>query len=114
MQFELGADLPVDTSVAPRSLFFRSLIGASLAPDHGLGRLFSPMTEFVAKKDYKVGEGTQWDVVPEMQVTVSRRQHIRAAVGYSKPITEVGGRAPQIEFYVLWDWAEGHFWNGWR
>ena len=114
LQFQLGADLPVDTGVAPRSLFFRSLAGASLAPDHGLGRLFSPMTEFVASKDFKAGEGTQWNVVPEIQVTVSRRQHIRAAVGYSKPITEVSGRAPQLEFYVLWDWAEGHFWEGWR
>ncbi|HEV2620130.1 MAG TPA: cytochrome c, partial [Acidobacteriaceae bacterium] len=36
-QFELGADLPVNTVIAPRSLFFRSAFGASVAPDHGLG-----------------------------------------------------------------------------
>ncbi len=36
-QFEQGADLPVNTSVSPRSLFFRSAFGASVAPDHGLG-----------------------------------------------------------------------------
>jgi hypothetical protein len=72
------------------------------------------MMEFVAKRDYMTGASTDWDVMPEMQVTVSRRQHIRAAVGYRKPITAVSGRAPQVEFYVLWDWAEGHFWEGWR
>ncbi len=114
LQFELGADLPVNTKVAPESLFFRSAVGGSVAPDHGLGRLYSPMVEFVAKRDFMTGATTQWDVLPEMQVTVSRRQHIRAAVGYRKPFTDVSGRAPQLEFYVLWDRAEGHFWEGWR
>ncbi len=114
LQLQLGADLPVNTTVAPRSMFFRSALGASVAPDHGLGRLFSPMTEFIASRNFTTGASTDWDVLPEMQVTVSRRQHIRAAVGYRKPITDVSGRAPQVQFYVLWDWAEGHFWEGWR
>ncbi len=114
VQLQLGADLPVDSSISPRSLFFRTAVGASVAQDHGLGRLFSPMVEFAAVHDYMPGANTQWDVLPEMQVTVSARQHIRAAIGYRKPFTEVSGRAPQVEFYVLWDWAEGHFWEGWR
>ena len=114
LQLQLGADLPVDTTISPRSLFFRSAAGASFAQDHGLGRLYSPMLEFAAKRDYTPGASTEWDIIPEMQVTVSRRQHIRAAAGYRKPITNVSGRAPQVNFYILWDWAEGHFWNGWR
>jgi hypothetical protein len=114
LQLELGADLPVSTTATPRTLFFRSAVGASVAPDRGLGRLYSPMLEFVAKRNFATGAATDWDVLPEMQVTVSRRQHIRAAAGYRKPFTDVSGRAPQISFYVLWDWAEGHFWNGWR
>lgn len=114
VQLQLGADLPVDASVSPRSLFFRSAVGHSMAPDHGLGRLFSPMVEFTSVRDFVPGAATEWDVLPEMQVTVSRRQHIRAAVGYRKPFTDVSGRAPQVDFYVLWDWAEGHFWEGWR
>jgi hypothetical protein len=28
-------------------------------------------------------------------------------------VTDTKGRSPQVYFYVLWDWAEGHFWNGW-
>jgi mono/diheme cytochrome c family protein len=114
LQLQLGADLPVDTGIAPRSLFFRTAAGASFAPDRGLGRLYSPMVEFTARRDYMTDASTQWDVLPELQVTVSRRQHIRAAVGYRKPFTDVSGRAPQVEFYVLWDWAEGRFWEGWR
>lgn len=113
-QFQLGADLPANTSIAPRNLFFRSTVGQAIAQDHGLGRLFTPMLEFLASRDYTPGASTDWDVLPEMQVTVSRRQHIRAAAGYRKPVTDTSGRAPQVEFYVLWDWAEGHFWEGWR
>lgn len=114
VQLQLGSDLPVNTSIAPRSLFFRSAIGGSYAADHGLGRLYTPMVEFLLNKNFTSGADTDWDMMPEMQVTVNRRQHIRAAAGYRKPVTNVSGRAPQVEFYVLWDWAEGHFWSGWR
>jgi hypothetical protein len=49
-----------------------------------------------------------------MQVTVSKRQHIRADAGISAPVTNTSDRKPQVLFYVLWDWAEGAFWKGWR
>jgi hypothetical protein len=45
---------------------------------------------------------------------VNKRQHIRADIGVRVPVTNTAGRAPQIDFYVLWDWAEGKFWEGWR
>jgi mono/diheme cytochrome c family protein len=113
-QLQAGADLPVDTSVAPRSMFWRAAVGQSLAPDHGLGRLFSPQLEFLADRNFEPGAVTDWDILPEMQVTVSRRQHVRAAVGVRTPFTDTAGRAPQVEFYVLWDWADGKLWEGWR
>jgi hypothetical protein len=72
------------------------------------------MVEFVGTHDYSPGAGTDLDIVPQMQVTVSKRQHIRADVGVSAPVTDTADRKPQIIFYVLWDWAEGAFWNGWR
>ncbi len=114
LQFQAGADLPVDTSIAPRNLFYRVAVGQALAPDHGLGRLFSPMTEFLASRDFETGASTDWDIVPQMQVTVSRRQHIRVNVGYRTPINNRADRTPQVMFYVLWDWADGKFWDGWR
>ena len=113
-QFQLGADLPVTTAVSPRNLFFRSAVGQALAQDHGLGRMFTPMVEVLASRDYSPGASTDWDVLPQMQVTVNKRQHIRADIGVRAPFTNTGGRAPQVEFYVLWDWAEGKFWEGWR
>jgi mono/diheme cytochrome c family protein len=114
LQFQLGGDVTFDSSKSPRSIFFRTAAGRSMAPDHGLGRLFTPMVEFVGTHDYTAAASTNFDIVPQMQVTVSKRQHIRADAGVSAPVTNTSDRKPQIIFYVLWDWAEGAFWNGWR
>ncbi|MEG9436821.1 c-type cytochrome [Edaphobacter sp. HDX4] len=114
LQFQVGGNITVDSSKSPRSLYFRSAIGHSMAPDHGLGRLFSPMVEILGSHDYSPGASTDMDVLPEMQVTVNRRQHIRANIGVREPFTDTSDRHPQVVFYVLWDWAEGKFWRGWR
>ncbi len=114
LQTQVGADLPVDTSVTPRSMFWRAAVGQAWAPDHMLGRLFSPMVEFLATRDFAPGAQTDWDVLPEMQVTVSRRQHVRMGFGYRKPVTDVSGRNSQVLFYFLWDRADGKLWDGWR
>jgi hypothetical protein len=51
--------------------------------------------------------------MPEMQVTLSARQHIRADLGYSIPTVNTAGRSPQVMFYVLWDWQDGKLTEGW-
>src|SRR5712672_1531285 len=114
VQTQLGADLPVDTRVAPRSMFWRVAVGQAMAQDHMLGRLFSPMVEFLAVHDLAPGATTNWDVVPEMQITISRRQHVRLAFGVREPFTNTKARTPQVIFYLLWDRADGKLWNGWR
>ena len=113
IQFQVGAELPRHTDIAPQSLFWRAALGQSFAANHGLGRLWSPMVEFVADRDLVTGAKTNWDVVPEMQVTISRRQHIRASVGFSQPFANTTGRQSQVMFYLLWDWADGKLTEGW-
>jgi hypothetical protein len=113
VQFQVGADLPRHTDIAPQTFFWRTAVGQSLAANHGLGRLWTPMVEFVASRDLVSQPKTNWDVVPEMQVTISHRQHIRVNVGYSKPFTNTGGRRSQVVFYLLWDWADGKLTEGW-
>ena len=49
--------------------------------------MLDPMVEFVADRDLLMGAKTNWDIVPEVQVTLSRRQHIRAAFGIQTPST---------------------------
>ena len=113
VQFQMGADLPFDTKKSPQSLFWYTALGQTIAGDHRLGRQWSPTVEFLATRDLVDGAKTDWDIMPEMQVTASKRQHVRVNVGVRAPATNTAGRSPQVYFYVLWDWAEGHFWNGW-
>jgi hypothetical protein len=113
IQFQAGAELPRHTDIAPQTAFWRTAIGQSFAADHGLGRLWTPMVEFVADRNLVDRATTNWDVVPQMQVTISRRQHIRASLGFRKPFTNVAGRQSQVVFYILWDWGDGKLTEGW-
>jgi mono/diheme cytochrome c family protein len=113
VQFQMGADLPRHTDIAPQSLFWRTAIGQSFAADHGLGRLWSPMVEFLADRDLTTGAKTNWDVLPQLQVTISRRQHIKADMGVRTPVSNTTGRPVQLMFYILWDWQDGKLTEGW-
>ena len=113
IQTQFGADLPRHSNIAPQSIFFNTAVGQSFAADHGLGRLWSPMVEFVAARDLVDHPKTDWDVVPQMQVTISKRQHIKADLGVRVPVNNTAGRQIQIVFYLLWDWQDGRLNEGW-
>jgi hypothetical protein len=59
------------------------------------------------------GAKTDWDVLPQLQVTLSRRQHIRGDVGVRVPVTNTLGRPVQLQLYFLWDWQDGKLTEGW-
>ena len=113
VQLQLGADVPFHQDIAPQSIFFNSAIGQSFAADHGLGRLWTPMCEFIANRDLVNAAKTNWDVLPELQVTISKRQHVRANLGLRIPASNTMGRQKQVMFYVLWDWQDGKLTEGW-
>jgi hypothetical protein len=113
LQFQGGAELPTHTETEPRSLFWNTVVGQSHGQNGGLGRLWSPMVEFLANRDLATGAKTDWDVLPQLQVTLSKRQHIRANVGVRIPVTNTGERQAQVLFYILWDWADGKLTEGW-
>jgi cytochrome c2 len=113
VQFQGGADLPRHTQIAPQSLFFNTAVGQTFGADHGLGRLWSPMVEFVADRDLVDGAKTDWDVLPQMQVTISHRQHIRGDLGVRLPVSNTAGRPVQLVIYLLWDWGDGRLNEGW-
>ena len=54
------------------------------------------------------------DVVPQFQVTLNRRQHVRVNVGLQIPATNSEGRPRQLVCYFLWDWFDGGLLDGWR
>jgi hypothetical protein len=117
LQLQGGADLPVHASRAPRSVYFRTAFGRSFAAaqagDQGEGRLWTPMIELVSNRDLISGATTDFDVVPEFQVTLNRRQHVRAALGYRIPVNDTVQRPQQVELYFLWDWFDGGLPEGW-
>ena len=114
VQIQAGADLPLhpDDEV-PRSAYLRTAFGKSFSSDMQLGRLWTPMIEVVADRDLISGATTHWDVVPEFQVTLNRRQHVRTALGYRLPLNDTAGRPRQIMLYFLWDWFDGGLLEGW-
>jgi hypothetical protein len=59
------------------------------------------------------GAVVTWDVAPQLQVTLSRRKHIRVDVGALVPIHQTADRHLQIAAYLLWDWFEGSPLEGW-
>jgi hypothetical protein len=50
--------------------------------------------------------------VPQIQITLNRRQHIMMNVGYRMPVDDAS-RTSQIMVYLLWDWFDGGFTEGW-
>jgi mono/diheme cytochrome c family protein len=113
IQTQFGADLPRHTDIAPQSIFFNTVVGQTIMADHGLGRAWTPMFEFLAQRDLMDRARTEWDVLPQMQVTISHRQHIRGDVGVRVPVSNTAGRAVQLQLYLLWDWQDGKINEGW-
>jgi hypothetical protein len=112
-QFQGGFEVPTHRDGAARALFWRTVLGTSIAQEKGHGRLWTPMVEVLASREFAAGEKVNWDVLPEIQVTLSKRQHIRANVGVRFPVNSTGSRSTQVLFYLLWDWFDGGLRDGW-
>jgi hypothetical protein len=97
VQLQIGTDQPTSTDRAPRTLFWRLAAGHSLRQERGLGRIWSPMVELVGDRDFEEGASTSVDVVPQMQVSLNRRQHVRVNVGLQLPdVAEQARRAGHV------------------
>jgi mono/diheme cytochrome c family protein len=112
-QFQGGVESPTRSDAA-KAVFWRTVMGKSFTGSQGLGRLWSPMVELLADRELVKGEATNWDVVPQIQVTLNRRQHIRANVGVRIPVNNTASRSTQVMFYLLWDWFDGGLRDGWK
>jgi len=111
-QIQTGVEFPTNRDEAENEGLFRIAMGKTFRPGGEWNRAFSPMVEFLGKRELEGGTAV-WDIMPEMQVTLNQRQHIMANFGVRFPLTEREGRDPQILAYVLWDWFDGGFFEGW-
>lgn len=112
LQAQGGAEFPADTEKAERELFWRGALGRSFSAGGGFGRLWSPIIEILGSSTVDFGE-TSWSVVPQMQVSLSTRQHIRVNAGVLIPVSRRDERATEFVFYFLWDWFDGGLTDGW-
>ena len=112
LQSMLGAEITFDKEKASNEALFRNAIGWS-GQSGEFGRTWSPMLEVLVGRDLVGGEDFIFDLVPQMQVTLNKRQHIMANVGVRVPLNKRDERDPQVLFYVLWDWFDGTLFEGW-
>jgi len=113
LHFQAGTELPVDSDRANRAVFWRTVVGRTFAAGKGLGRQWSPMVELLADREFASEERINWDILPQFQVTLSRRQHIRANFGVRLPLNDFGPRPTEVLFYLMWDWFDGGLRDGW-
>lgn len=113
LQLQAGFELPTDTARADQELFWRAAIGKTLTEGR-FGRAWSPMLEVLAARDLDRGAAIQWDLVPQMHVTLNRRQHLMINLGVRFPLDDRDGRSTQVMTYFLWDWFDGGLLDGWK
>jgi len=77
------------------------------------GRSWTPMVEVQGKRELEGDLPVAVDVVPQMQISLSTRQHVLANVGVLLPVTETSGRSARLLVYLLLDWFDGGFFEGW-
>ena len=94
-------------------LVARGVLGWTWAEGGGWGRAWSPMLEVQGKRELADGETWVWDLAPQLQVTLNTRQHVMLNAAVLLPVTETEGRDPRLYLYVLWDWFDGGFFEGW-
>ena len=112
LQAQAGVELPVDSARAARELFVRVAAGRTFFQG-GFHREWSPIVELIAARPFGSRAATEWDVVPQLQVSLSRRHHVLLSAGVQVPVAARAGRARTFRTYLLWDWFDGGFFTGW-
>jgi hypothetical protein len=111
LQLQGGMEIPADRDRADET-FWRAALGRSFTQGR-FGRAWSPMVEFLGSRELAEGDTARWDLVPQVQVTLNTRQHVMVNAGVRIPLNERGSRSTQVMVYILWDWFDGGFLDGW-
>lgn len=111
LQFQAGAGLFTDGNYS-HELFWRGVFGNTFA-QNTWGRSWTPMVELLGAVELESGSKVEWAVVPQVQVSLSKRQHILGNLGVRLPVTDADERPIRLLFYVLWDWFDGGLLQGW-
>lgn len=110
---QLGFEFPFESSKAENEAFLRLAMGKTFTTGGWWGRAWSPIIEVLASRELVSGEDIVWDIMPEIQITLNTRQHIMFNIGVRIPVTDASNRDFQVMAYLLWDWFDGGFFEGW-
>jgi mono/diheme cytochrome c family protein len=108
---QAGIDIPLNNQAALNEVFWR-VAGGQTYTQARWGRAWSPIVELVGARDLEFGERIRWDLIPELHVTLSRRQHVMASGGVRLPLT-IRTRNKTVIASLLWDWSQGSLFSGW-
>jgi mono/diheme cytochrome c family protein len=111
-QFQGGGAFPADTDRADEEAFWRGVLGRTFLFGR-FGRAVSPMVEVLGSRELVSGAETNWDAVPQVQIPLNRRQHVRLCAGARIPLNDTDARETSYLVYVLWDWFDGGLFAGW-
>jgi len=112
VQFHGGLEVPSDGVKGRKEAYLRSAIGFTHMADRGFGRSWSPQVEMLLVRPS--GGAAEWDIVPQLQVSLSKIQHVVVAGGVRIPLNGRGERHPALVTYLLWDWFDGPFTSFWK
>ncbi len=120
---QVGAEGPFKRHDDPIQAYARTTFGRTFLADRGFGRAISFASEFITTRNFASRQNWTLSIVPQAQITVSQRQHMRLGIGYNIPVIK-GPPNPgiiinpvnsqQFSFYWLWDHFDGGFFEGWK
>ena len=112
VQVHGGIEIPSDSDKGTREGYLRTAVGFTHLSDRGFGRSWSPQVELLWARPF--GERSEWDVVPQLQVSLSKLQHVVVAAGVRVPVNARDDRGTSLVTYLLWDWFDGPFTSFWK
>jgi mono/diheme cytochrome c family protein len=112
LQVHTGLEIPTDRERGVDEGFVRTALGYTFAQNQGFGRAWSPMAEILLAMP--AGGAAEWDVVPQVQVSLSKLQHVVLSLGVRVPLTARTDRKAQLLTYLLWDWFDGGLFQFWK
>jgi mono/diheme cytochrome c family protein len=78
-----------------------------------------PALEVVAEVPFETGSGpdkvdaVQWSVLPQARIGISKRGHVAVNVGLELPLNERDRYDWRAYVYLIWDFADGGFFEAW-
>ena len=111
LQAQAGVELPLNRRIAAQEAFWRGALGTTVVEGR-FGRSWTPMVELLGARDLVSGARVQWDVVPQIQISLNTRQHVLASIGARIP-ADGSARNRELLMYLLWDWFDGGLFDGW-